>query len=445
MKRGKRLSIGEIQRLIRDREGGVAVMTALTMTSLLGAAGLGTEATLWYVAERNQQGATDAAAFTAATGEAAGQSSTAFRAAAAAVAKQYGFTAACTQTGGHSFGVCVNNPPTSGSNTGNSQAIEVVISEPQSMMFASLFMTSSPTISARAVAAPSSSSSGTGAANCIVALDRGLVTDVNDTGNSTLNMQQCNLQINSPSADALNMSGSVTINAKTVSIVGNYETSGNATLNASGGVVTGGSAMADPYANVSIPSYTGCNQTALHVVASKSYAATAGTPYVFCNGLSISGSGTVALGPGVYVINGGSLSVSGTASLTGTGVTLILTNSTTPSSTGSVSISGGTTVNLSAPTTGTTAGIAVYQDRAATGGTNSFSGGSAQTITGAIYLPSEAVSYSGNSGNTPAACTQLIGYKLTFTGASTFNANCNGLGLQGMGSTTSAGAVKLIE
>ena len=253
MKRGKRLSFGDIQRLIRDREGGVAVMTAVTMTSLLGAAGLGTEATLWYVAERNQQGATDAAAFTAATAEAAGQSSTAFKAAATAVAKQYGFTASCTQSGSQSFGVCINNPPASGPNTGNSQAIEVIISEKQPLMFASLFLSSQPTISARAVAAPSAATGGTGAANCIIALDKGKVTDVNDTGNSTLNMQQCNLQINSTSADALNMSGSVTINAKTVSIVGNYETSGSATLNASGGVTTGGSAMADPYANVSIP------------------------------------------------------------------------------------------------------------------------------------------------------------------------------------------------
>src|SRR6202034_2482234 len=152
MKRGKRLSFGDIQRLIRDREGGVAVMTAVTMTSLLGAAGLGTEATLWYVAERNQQGATDAAAFTAATAESAGQSATAFKAAATAVAKQYGFTASCTQSGAQSFGVCINNPPASGPNTGNSQAIEVIIEAKQPLMFGSLFMSSKQTIAARAVA-----------------------------------------------------------------------------------------------------------------------------------------------------------------------------------------------------------------------------------------------------------------------------------------------------
>jgi Flp pilus assembly protein TadG len=439
MKRGKRLSIGELQRLIRDREGGVAVMTAVTMTSLLGVAGLGTEATLWYVAERNLQSATDAAAYTAATAEVAKATSTAFGNAGRAVAQQYGYV---DGTGGVT--VKVNNPPKSGPNTGNAQAVEVVISQPQSMMFASLFMGSDPTISARAVAAPSGAGPA-GPANCIIALDKGKVTDINDAGTASLNMPDCNLQINSSAANALNMSGTATIKAKTVSIVGNYSRTPNTTLTATGGIMTGATAMNDPYGNVTVPVPGACNQVALHVTAAKSLAATAGTPYVFCNGLSLAGSANLTLGPGVYIINAGSLDISGTATLSGTGVTIILTNSATPSSTGSVSISGGTTVNLSAPTTGSTAGLAIFQDRAASGGTNSFSGGSAQTITGAIYMPNEAVSYSGNSGNTPAPCTQLIGYTLTFTGTSNFNASCNGLGLQGMGSTVGAGAVKLIE
>ena len=74
-----------LKRLLSDRRGGVAVMTALSLTSLLGFAGLGTEATMWYVTKRNMQGATDAAAYTAATAEAAGQNSTGYTAAAKAM------------------------------------------------------------------------------------------------------------------------------------------------------------------------------------------------------------------------------------------------------------------------------------------------------------------------------------------------------------------------
>jgi Flp pilus assembly protein TadG len=440
MKRGKRLSIRDIQRLLLDREGGVAVMTAVTLTSVAGVAGLGTEATMWYVAQRNLQGATDAAAFTAATAEAASANSTAFGNAAQAVATKYGFV-----SGTNGVLVKVNNPPKSGNYTGNSEAVEVVISQPQTMLFSSLFMQTQPTISARAVAAPSTTTTGSGGANCVIALDKGKVTDITDSGSATLNMPSCALQINSSSSGALNLSGNASITAKTMSIVGNYTKSGNASLTVTGGITTGASAMPDPYANVSIPSYSGCNQTAMHVVSSTSLAATGGTPYVFCNGLSVAGTSTLTLGPGIYVINAGSFSVSGTATVAGTGVTIILTNATTPSSTGTVSISGGSTINLSAPSTGPTAGLAFFQDRSAGTGTNSFSGGSTQTITGAIYFPSQAINFSGNSGNTPSACTQLIGYTLTFTGTSNFNANCNGLGLQGMGSTTSSGAVSLLE
>lgn len=426
------------RRFVRDRKGGVAVLTAVTLTTLMGFAGLGTEATLWYVAKRNMQGATDAAAYSAAIAESAGQASGAFTAAADAVAKQYGFT---NGTGG--VVVTVNNPPASGSYTGNASAIEVIVAQPQPLLFASLFMGSSPTVSARAVAAPSSGSGGT--ANCIIALDKGNVTDLTDSGSAQLNLNSCSLGIDSSSSSALNLSGSATINAQSVSIVGNYTTSGSAKLNTTNGVTTGAAPVPDPYANLSIPTYSGCNSTNTTVTTSKSYSVS-GSVYVFCGGLRISGSGNVTLNPGVYIINGGGLSVSGTATLSGSGVTIILTSST-GSSYGTVSISGGASVTLSAPTSGATSGIAFFQDRnAPSSGSNSFSGGSTQSITGVLYFPSQSVTFSGNSGNSAAKCTQLVGYQLTFSGSSTFNANCNGTGVTGMGGNSSGGgAVSLLE
>jgi Flp pilus assembly protein TadG len=439
MKRGKRVSSRRLKQLLSDRRGGVAVMTAMSLTSLLGFAGLGTEATLWYVAKRNLQGATDAAAYTAATAEAAGQNSTAFTDAAKAVAKKYGFV-----DGAGGVTVSVNNPPHSGANTGNAQAVEVLIQQPQQLMFAALFMDSNPNISARAVAAPGVATGG-GPADCVIALDRGNVTDVIDTGTATLNMSSCNIMVNSPSSSALSISGTATINARSASIVGNYTTSGDAHLNVTDGITTGSAPMNDPYANVQIPPYSGCNQTNYSVSTSHTLTPVNGI-YVLCNGLRVTGQGNLTLQPGVYIINGGNMSVSGGATVSGNGVTIIMTNSTTPTSTGSVSIAGGSNINLSAPTTGATAGLAFFQDRgAANNGSNSFSGGATQSITGALYFPNQAVSFSGNSGNTPAPCTQLVGYTLTFTGTSAFNANCNGLGLQAMGGASSPGAVKLIE
>jgi Flp pilus assembly protein TadG len=427
-----------LMRLLSDRKGNVAVITAMSLTSLLGFAGLGTEATLWYVTKRNMQGAADTAAFTAATALAAGQNAAGYQSAGKAIALQYGFDASCGANG--SYSICVTSPPTSGAFTTNASAVEVVIQQPQTMMFANLFLSSSPTILARAVAAATGPS---GPSSCVIALDRGNVTDVMDSGTGTLNMPDCGLQVNSTSSSALSISGTASINAKSATIVGNYSVSGHPTINITNGITTGGAAMADPYANVNIPSYTGCNSTATHVTTAKTLTPVGGV-YVLCNGLSVSGQGNLTLQPGVYVINGGSFSVSGGATVTGDGVTIIMTNSTTPTSTGSVSISGGSKVTISAPTTGATAGLAFFQDRGASNaGTNSFSGGATQSITGAIYFPNQAVSFSGNTGNTPAQCTQLIGYTLTFSGTSTFNASCSGLGLKGMGGT--GGAIALVE
>ena len=86
---------------------------------------------------------------------------------------------------------------------------------------------------------------------------------------------------------------------------------------------------------------------------------------------------------------------------------------------------------------GATAGLAFFQDRnAPSTGTNSFSGGSTQNITGAIYFPNQAVAYSGGGGVHVAPCTQLVVYKASFSGGSNFSNNCAGVGTATIGSTS---------
>ena len=404
-------------------------MTAMSLTALLGSAGLGTEATLWYLAKRNMQGATDAASFTAAVAEAAGQGSTAFTSAANAVAKKYGFI---DDTNG--VVVTVNNPPKSGSYTTNNQAIEVIIQQPQQLLFSALFLNSQPTISARAVALPGSNGTG-----CVMALDKGDVTDTTDVGNSTLALNGCSLYINSPSSSALSITGTASINAYSANIVGNYTASNNTQFTTTNGINTGATAAADPYANVPIPSYSGCNQTNYSQNGGTTNVAPAspGGVYVFCGGVNLTSNSTLNLAPGTYIIDGGNFSMAGQTTITGTGVTIILTSSS-GSSYGTASIAGGASISISAPTAGATAGLAFFQDRnAPQSGSNSFVGGSSQNITGALYFPNEAVTYTGGaSGDGAATCTQLLAETLTFNGTSTFNSNCGGTGVKNIGSSS---------
>ncbi len=64
------------------------------------------------------------------------------------------------------------------------------------------------------------------------------------------------------------------------------------------------------------------------------------------------------------------------------------------------------TNNITAPTTGTYAGIAIYQDRRATGNTNKINGGSGNVIQGAIYFPKDTVDQ--RTGNATSLCAMWV-------------------------------------
>jgi hypothetical protein len=419
--------------LATDRTGAAAVVLALSLASMLGLAGLGTEVAAWYTTKQTMQGAADAAAYTAMTALAAGASNAQFTTEAKSIAGGYNFI-----NGTAGVAVTVNNPPLSGSYAGKSSAVEVIIAQTQTPMISGLFLSSGPTIQARSVAAAVTTGSG-----CVLTLDKGDVVDLSDSGSAVLNLNACSLYVNSDDSSALTMSGSATIDAGAAYITGGVHTSGGAALDTTKGTYTGTPPVNDPYASVAIPSYSGCSQNSYSLGGGAVQTLSAGVlPYVFCNGLSLSGGATLTLNPGVYIIDAGSFSVSGGSTLTATGGVTIVLTSHTGSNYATASFSGGSTVSVTAPTTGPTAGLAFFQDRnAPSTGTNSFTGGSTQNIVGAIYFPNQAVSFSGGGGSSGATCTQLVVLKASFSGSSTFNNNCASAGTATIGSTSN----KMVE
>ena len=122
-------------RLFRDESGATAMIVGLSATMLVGFAGLGTEMGLWYFNHRNLQNAADSAAMSA---EAAiYQKSPNYVAEAKATAARYGFV-----DGSGGVSVTINKPPQSGPNAGNTDDIEVIISEPQVRLFTAMFSNS---------------------------------------------------------------------------------------------------------------------------------------------------------------------------------------------------------------------------------------------------------------------------------------------------------------
>jgi len=183
--------------------------------------------------------------------------------------------------------------------------------------------------------------------------------------------------------------------------------------------------------------------------------------YQFMEGISVTG-GDLTLNPsgasvGYYIMDGGGSTGSGTGSgfnmtfgdLNGTNATIVLTGGTAggvaAGDYANINLNGADGMNLTAPTTAgawDTAGIAIFQDRAATtGNANTVYGINFDNITGAIYTPNQPLSFEGLSVmNSP--CTQFIADTITILGLAFINDQCQGTGVATIGG---GGAVTLVE
>jgi hypothetical protein len=133
-------------------------------------------------------------------------------------------------------------------------------------------------------------------------------------------------------------------------------------------------------------------------------------------------SGNVALKPGTYIISGGDFQVNANANITGSGVTIYVKSGS------NITMNGNSTTQLSAPTSGTYSGMLFFSDRSGSG-TNKINGNNTSSLTGAIYAPSEAVSFLGNFSGS-GGCTQIVADTVQWSGSTTISDNCSAYGMQ---------------
>lgn len=411
----------------RSRRGSVAIQIALMLTLIIGMTALGTEITFLLYKHRQIQSAADSAALGAGTALATGHPADPVLE-ARAIAASLGFFHGVDATT-----VIVNRPPLTGAHIGDASALEVIVSQPQFLTMVSLFRDGLFSVGAHAVAMQG----GTGN-YCVLELTASNATGVTISNGAVVNLTLCGMAVDSTGSAALSVTGGAILNAKSVSVSGNTSVTNGGKINATDGVKTYQPNVPDPYAGVARPSFSGCNYN------NKSLGHSSSTQYlspgVYCNGLAMTNDAIVVMNPGVYFIDRGSFQVGGAVRLTGTGVTIILTKSTS-SNYATVSIGNGATVTLSAPTTGATAGLVFFGDRnGPLSNTSDFGGGASVNITGAIYFPTQTVTFTNGISN-PSGCTQLIAGKIQFSGGAQFKNNCASTGVTPIG----ASATTLVE
>jgi Flp pilus assembly protein TadG len=421
------------------RRGKILVLFVLLLPALLGMLGLVIEGGTLMATHRQVQTAADAAALAAAFDKLRGKTDTAATATATTFVQ--------THNGLSSATVTVNIPPTSGSYSGNSQYVEVIVSyNVTTTIMPVLGLGSTQNIQARAVAGYEAVAAGEGVGVLDPTENNGL--SVSGTGSSLVVNGRIivNAKGASTGQKAVAVSPTHGIKSKILDVVGTVDNPDNVDNYDTGTptptpITTGQTPEPDPLIN--LPTPTTSNGVTLQY---PSYDSTTGTwSYLSApTGLNIGSGETVTVPPGIYssirvtggtvtfssgifVIAGGGLTLTG-GTITGSGVMFYntgpLVSTTTnaiynpvtggadandyttynpvpgtsdptepPSSGGFQNNFGGITMqpgtgnsfNFSALTSGTFKGVLLYQRRANTQSAVVASANSNLTVSGTIY------------------------------------------------------------
>ncbi len=242
------------------------------------------------------------------------------------------------------------------------------------------------------------------------------------------------LDVDSNSSSAISASGNPILSATGgIQVVGKVQSSGNAHLSPS--PVTGIASFGDPLATLPVPSTsTGVVNTLMGSLSVSGNSTQMIFPGIYSQ-MQFSGSAVVTFKPGIYVITGGGLSVSGNATLNGSGVMIYNTGSTYTATSGdgsggtfgAVSFSGNAQMNLTPSTSGTYANILFFQSRS-NAKPFTLSGNADPSTPCVIYALTAPVALSGNSVVGGQFQTTLVASTLNLSGNAIFQLANDGTG-----------------
>jgi Flp pilus assembly protein TadG len=373
------------------RRGVVAVLMALSLVALVSVVALSLDGGTLLTERRRAQATADAAAMAAASElfnnywitSGADPDGTA-RASALAEAAANGYS-----NDGTVSTVTVNIPPASGLYANRRGYVEVLVEYNQTRAFSNIFSSGQVSVKARAVALGS-----------YVAADVGILV-LDPTGKGTFNAQGSGgaivngtpIVVNSNNPDAAIAGGGGAVVAPEFFVTGGYSTTGGGSFE--GTMYTGRKGLEDPLADLPPPDPTTMTQQSNKKIQFTSDS-TSLQPGVYKGGISVSGTGSLTLAPGIYYMDGGGFSFSGQGSLSGQGV--MIYNDPGNGNADGISVSGQGSIQLSGMTDGIYQGMTFFQDRNSNV-TGNISGTSGTTdITGTFYFAGALLKVTGNGG-----------------------------------------------
>jgi Flp pilus assembly protein TadG len=441
--------------ILKDERGNVLVLTALSLTVLMGVIALAIDVGMLYRAKRLVQRAADSGALLAAAqigSDSSGQT------AANLGATQNGFTIG-TNPGTVSVTANTQTP------TSTTGYVKVKVTEHTPTIFMPILGSSFRTIDVSGVAAATYTLSTNNA--CMLGLSQTgvqvpnasgvetdgstsmvwntkVMSDVSVQGSSKIIAPNCGVQACGPASEvagsgktaaAIYAWGSANITAKT-NTAPSYGTDNSGSKVASTPILKG--CAGDPLASSvpTKPTAGTCIDPSWMVNHNAGGAAETISPGTYCN-FNTSNVSTLTMQPGLYIMKN-TFSTNSGSTITGTGVTIFLANGVIANSGNYTYVAGGstpygvgngTTMNITAPTSsanGGVPGVAIWDGNtsASTPDTFTFGGGASSSFTGAIYAPNSNLML-GNGSGTSTMSSNIIANTITVVGGSTITNNYN--------------------
>jgi len=317
--------------------------------------------------------------------------------------------------------VAVYYPPISGSKAG-SNAVQVVLRQPQSRFFSGIFMDQASAVERVATAVIRSGTN----ALCILALDNTAPGAFDLNGSAIVNVNGCAVQSNSTDVQALEVSGTSNLSAGCIYSSGGVYGETKMNISECDQIETQWRRMPDPYADLTPPENISAMPCQTPKKTGKQSISLSSGRY--CKTFSAMDYAELEEG-GTFIFDGATIDLKSASShLYGRNITMIFVNG------GTIGMPTGGLLDLSAKTSGPYAGLIMYSDGATSPSSLNvkITGHADSVLEGVMYFPNQPVEYTGGSSS-GSTCTQLIARTVTLSGNASFsNANCAAMGAREM-------------